>query len=122
MSDLGTWMSRTSSVIANAKTPSLKASSRPVSQRSPTVPERQLHFDLVVSPKLLTELTTRPASAATAAICAAEGLDGSALMELSSVSTDDFTAVLSVGKSLLAEPASDVASLLIAVICDVRPL
>jgi len=56
--------------------------------------------------KLLTELTTLPASEAIAAICVADGLDGSAFTALSSVSTDDFTALVSVGKSLLAALAS----------------
>jgi hypothetical protein len=81
----------------------------------------QLHFDLLASEKLLTDLTTLAASAATAAICVDDGLDGSACTALESVSTDDFTALVWVGKSLLAELTSDVASLLIVVICDVRP-
>ena len=82
----------------------------------------QLHFDLLVSTKLLTELTTLLASSPTAAIWLAEGLDGSALTALGSVSTDVFTALVSVGKSLLAELTSDVASLSIVLTCDVSPL
>ena len=39
-----------------------------------------------------------------------------------SVSTDDFTALVSVGKSLLAALTSDVASLWIVASCDCRPL
>jgi len=72
--------------------------------------------------KLLTELTTLPASEAIAAICVADGLDGSAFTALSSVSTDDFTALVSVGKSLLAALTTDVASLVIFVSCACRPL
>ena len=82
----------------------------------------QLHFDLLASLKLLTELTTLAASVATAAICVDDGLDGSACTALASVSTDDCTALVSLGKSPLAELTSDVASLLIVVICDFRPL
>lgn len=41
---------------------------------------------------------------------------------LASVSTDDFTALVSLGKSLLAALTSDVASLWIVVICVFRPL
>jgi hypothetical protein len=70
----------------------------------------------------LTELTTLAESAAIAAICAAEGLGGSAVTALWSASTDDFTALLWVGKSDLAALTSDVASLLIVVICVCRPL
>ena len=84
--------------------------------------QRQLHFDLLASTKLLTELTTLLASSAIAAIWLAEGLDGSALTALLSVSTDVFTALVWVGKSLLAALTSDVASLWIVVSCDVRPL
>ena len=36
----------------------------------------QLHFDLLASVKLLTELTTLAAAVAIPAACAAEGLDG----------------------------------------------
>lgn len=38
-----------------------------------------MHFELVASVKLFTELTTFDASAAIEAICPAEGLDGSPL-------------------------------------------
>ena len=55
-------------------------------------PHAQPHFDFVASTKLVTELTTLAASAATTATCEAEGLDGSALTALWSVSTEDFTA------------------------------
>ena len=72
---------------------------------------RQLHFDLLVSPKLLTEFTTLPASSAIAAIWLADGLDGSALTALWSMSTDVLTALVWVGKSLLAALTSDVALL-----------
>ena len=41
---------------------------------------------------------------------------------LSSVSTDDLIALVSLGKSLLAELTSDVASLLIVATCDFRAL
>jgi hypothetical protein len=43
---------------------------------------RQLHFDLLASAKLLTELTTLAASGAIVAIWPAEGLAGSALTAL----------------------------------------
>ena len=61
--------------------------------------------------KLLTELTTLAASAAIVAICVGDGLDGSALTALESVSTDVLTALVSLGKSDLAELTSFVASL-----------
>ncbi|MGB0093474.1 MAG: hypothetical protein WBP81_13225 [Solirubrobacteraceae bacterium] len=70
----------------------------------------------------MTELTTLAESAAIAAIWVAEGLDGSALTALASASTDDFTALVWLGKSLLAALTSDVASLSIVFSCDVRPL
>jgi hypothetical protein len=82
----------------------------------------QLHFDLLALTKPLTELTTLAESAVIAAICAAEGLDGSTLTALWSASTDDLTALVSLGKSLLAALTSDVASLRIVVSCDCRPL
>ena len=85
-------------------------------------PRAQLHFDLLLSVKLLTELTTLLASSPIAASWVAEGLGGSALTALWSAATDDFTALVWVGKSLLAELTSFVASLLIVVSCDVRPL
>jgi hypothetical protein len=72
--------------------------------------------------KLLTELTTLPAFLVTAAICAAEGLGDRAATELLSASTDDVMALVWLGKSLLAELTSAVASLWIFVTCDFRPL
>jgi hypothetical protein len=67
-------------------------------------------LELVASVKLLTELVTAAASPAIAAICAVDGLDGSAFTELDSVSTDDLIALVSLGKSDLAELTSAVAS------------
>src|SRR5690242_11646953 len=83
---------------------------------------RQLHLDLLASAKFRTELTTFAVSAAIAAMSEVEGLEGSALIAPSSVSMDDLTALDSVGKSLLAELTSVVASLLILVSCALRPL
>ena len=54
----------------------------------------QLHFDLLASVKLLTELLTLAASVAIAATWVAEGLDGSALTAVWSVSTDVLTALV----------------------------
>ncbi len=71
--------------------------------------------------KLLTELVTAPASTATAAISLVDGLDGRAFTALDSVSTDDLIALVSLGKSDLAELTSAVASLWILVSCDFRP-
>jgi hypothetical protein len=59
---------------------------------------------------------------AIAAIWADEGLAGSAATALWSASTDDFTALVWLEKSLLAELTSDVASLWIFVTCDFSPL
>jgi len=70
----------------------------------------------------LTELTTLAASLVTVAICAAEGLDDRAATALWSASTDDVMALVSLGKSLLAELTSVVASLWIVLTCEVRPL
>jgi hypothetical protein len=84
--------------------------------------ECQLHFDLLASEKLVTELTTLLASSPIAAIWLDEGLDGSALTAVWSASTDEVMALVWVGKSLLALLTSDVASLWIVLICDVRPL
>jgi hypothetical protein len=72
--------------------------------------------------KLLTELTTLAASLVTVAICAAEGLDGRPATELFSASTDEVMALVWLGKSLLAELTSAVASLWIVVSCDFKPL
>jgi hypothetical protein len=72
--------------------------------------------------KLLTELTTLAASLVTVAICAAEGLDERAATALLSALTDDVMALVSLGKSLLAELTSVVASPWIVLTCDVKPL
>ena len=72
--------------------------------------------------KFLTELTTLAASLATVATCAAEGLDGSAVTEFLSALTDDEMASVWVGKSLLAELTSAVASLWIFVSWDFSSL
>ena len=72
--------------------------------------------------KPLTEFTTLVASLAIVAICPAEGLDGSALTALSGASTDDLTALVWLGKSLLAELTSALASLWIVLSCDCKPL
>ena len=82
----------------------------------------QLHFDLLASPKVLTAPTTLVALLAIAATWVADGLAGSAVTALWSAVTDDFTALVWLGKSLLAELTSDVASLWIFVTCDFRPL
>lgn len=72
--------------------------------------------------KLLTELTTLAAFAATGAISAAEGLGGSAVTALLSAPTEAVMALVWLGKSLLAELTSAVASLSIFLSCDSRPL
>ena len=72
--------------------------------------------------KLLTELTTLAASLVTVAICAAEGLDDRAARALLSAPTDDVMALVSLGKSLLAELTSVEASLWIVVTCVFKPL
>ena len=72
--------------------------------------------------KLFTELTTLPASLVTVAICAADGLDGRAATEFLSALTDEEMALVSFGKSLLAELTSVVASLWICLSCDFKPL
>ena len=82
----------------------------------------QLHFELVASVKLLTELTTLAASLVTVAICAAEGLDARPVTEVLSALTDDVMALVWLGKSPLAELTSAVAWLWIVLTCDVRPL
>ena len=82
----------------------------------------QLHFELLASVKLLTELTTLAASLVTVAICAAEGLDARPVTEVLSALTDDVMALVWLGKSPLAELTSAVASLWIVLTCDVRPL
>jgi hypothetical protein len=82
----------------------------------------QLHFELLASLKLLTELTTLAASLMTGAICAAEGLDGRAATELLSASTDDVMALVWLGKSPLAELTTAAASLSISLIFDFKVL
>jgi hypothetical protein len=72
--------------------------------------------------KLFPELTTVAASPPTLAICAAGGLDGSALTVAVSASTDDLIALVSLGKSLLAESTTFVASVSIVVTWVFRPL
>ena len=81
----------------------------------------QLHVELLASTKLLTELATLAAFLPTVAISAREGLDGRAVSELLSVSTDEVMALVSLGKSLLAELTTVVALLWIVPICDFRP-
>ena len=81
-----------------------------------------MHFGLLASPKLLTELATLVALVAIAAIWADEGLAGSAATALWSASTDAFRALVWVAKSLFAELTSEVASLWIFVTCDFSPL
>jgi hypothetical protein len=72
--------------------------------------------------KLLTELTTLAAFLLTVAISDAEGVAGSAATELLSAFTDEVMALVSVGKSLLAELTTAVASLWILLTCAFRPL
>jgi hypothetical protein len=91
-------------------------------RRSSRPPGCQLHCELVASVKLLTELTTLAASLVTVAICAAEGLDDRPSTELFSASTDEVMALVWLGKSLLAELTSAVASLWIPATCDFKPL
>ena len=54
----------------------------------------QLHFDLVASEKVVTEVTTFLALSPMAAIWLAEGLGGSALAAVWSASTDVLTALV----------------------------
>ena len=82
----------------------------------------QLHFELDASTKLFTELTTPAASLVMVAIWAADGLDGRAVTELLSVLTEDVIALVSLGKSPLAELTSVLASLWICLSCDFKPL
>jgi hypothetical protein len=72
--------------------------------------------------KLLTELTTLAASLVTVAICKAEGLDGRAATEVLSALTEEVMALVSLGKSLLAELTRVEASLWIVVTCVFKPL
>lgn len=72
--------------------------------------------------KLLTELVTLATLAVTVASCPTDGLDGSALTVLASESTEDFMALVWLGKSLLAELTSAFASLWIVLSWDCKPL
>lgn len=72
--------------------------------------------------KLSNEFTALEALLATAAIWPGVGLDESPFTALSSASTDDLRALLSLGKSLLAELTSVVASLSIVVSFDFTAL
>ena len=74
------------------------------------------------STKLFTELTTLAAFLVAVAICAADGLDGSAVTEFLSALTEDVMALVSLGKSPLAELTTVVASAWICLSCDFRPL
>ncbi len=76
----------------------------------------------MASEKLLTAFTTLAAAGAIAAIWPIEGLEGSALTALESASTDDVSALVSVGKSLLAELTTLLASDWIFVSCVCKPL
>ena len=60
-------------------------------------------MEFVAFMKLLTELTTPAAAAATGASCLAVGFDGSALTALCRVSTEVVIASVWLGKSLFAE-------------------
>lgn len=82
----------------------------------------QLHFDLLAFVNALTELTTLAASVESDTISDAEGLGGSDVTALLSELTDVFTALVSFGKSLLAEATTAAASLSIAESCDFTPL
>ena len=84
--------------------------------------DRGQHFPLVAVIKAPTEAATAAAFAVTVAICPAEGFDGRFWTELFSVSTDDLMALVSFGKSPLAELTSEVAALAIALTCDFRAL
>jgi hypothetical protein len=75
-----------------------------------------------VSAKLLTEFTTFAASLATVEIWAGEGFDASALTAPASESTEDLIEPDSLGKSLLAELTSAVASLWILLSWFCKPL
>jgi len=73
---------------------------------------RHLHFELLASTKLLTELTTVDAEPMTVAIWVAEGFAVSALTALVSPSTEDLMALVWVGKSPLASVTTLLASVL----------
>ena len=82
----------------------------------------QLHFDLLAFTKSWVELTTAAAPVATFAVCAADGFAGSALTELANASTEDLSALVSLGKSLLAWLTTALASVWIFVSCACKPL
>lgn len=72
--------------------------------------------------KLLTEFPTLAASLVTVAIFAAVRSEARAVTEFLSASTDEVIALVSFGKSLLAELTSVVALAWIIVTCECRPL
>jgi hypothetical protein len=72
--------------------------------------------------KLFTELFTLAASWVTVAIAAAEGPDDRPAAELLRASTDEVIALVSFGKSLLAELTSAVAAFWTIWICDSQAL
>ena len=74
------------------------------------------------STKLFTELTTLAPSLVAVATCVTDGLDGSAVTEFLSALTEDVMALVSLGKSPLAELTSVVASVWICLSCDLMPL
>ena len=78
-------------------------------QASSPLRERQLHLDFVALEKLLTALAAAAALIPTFATSLADGLDGKLCTLLTSVSTSRLSALVSVGKSLLAVSASFVA-------------
>jgi len=80
------------------------------------------HLPLVATIKVSTEANTAAASLVIVTICAAEGFDDRFWTEPFSVSTDDLMALVSFGKSLLAELTTAVAALWIALTCDFRAL
>ena len=82
----------------------------------------QPHCELLASVKLLTEVATLAASLVTVAISAAEGLGDRAVTELLSASTDEVMALVWLGKSLLAELTTAVASLSTLSTCDFTAL
>ncbi len=82
----------------------------------------QPHFELVASTKLLTELTTLDALAATVAIWLAEGLAESPPTAVVSASIEDLSALVWLGKSLFAWLTTVLASVWILSSWAFRPL
>ena len=78
--------------------------------RESGTPQDQLHFELLASTKLLTELTTLDALLTTVAIWLAEGFAESALTALLSPSTEDLMALVWLGNALLASLTTVLAS------------